>query len=233
MPHNGVGGDDEFHTLHLVLARLEHELRSPLHAASGFARLLRDRMGEEHRPLVDALCASIDQIAALVDDLSPGKATVSDELASGTIGEAVSRALMLVGEQAATAEVIVVVGGDAVEAPVPTQLGVGRLTQVLVNLLTNAIRHSPPGSEVTLTVQQVPGRWEIVVADVGPGVHADDAPRIFEPFVRTGPRPGTGLGLTIARSLVEAAGGSLVLDPQRAGTGAAFRVVLPGDSQTT
>lgn len=228
MPHNEVGGDDEFHTLHLVLARLEHELRSPLHAASGFARLLRNRVGDEHRPLAEALCAAVDQIAALVDDLSPGGEPASDELPAGSVHDAVSRALVVVGEHAEAGEVTIVVGGDATETPVPVRLGVGRLTQVLVNLLTNAIRHSPPGSEVTLTVQQTDEGCEIAVVDQGPGVHRDDAQRIFEPFVRTGPRPGSGLGLTIARGLVEAAGGSLELDTPQTGAGAAFRVLVPG-----
>jgi two-component system sensor histidine kinase KdpD len=233
MPHNSAGGDDEFHTLSMVLARLEHELRSPLHAASGFARLLRDRLSDEHRGLVEALCAAIDQIAALVDDLNPATDVAAAALSAGTVGDAVGRALILVGEQAGAGEVAVVVSGGPLDVSAPATLGVGRLTQVLVNLLTNAIRHSPPGSQVTLEVRQVGGQWDITVTDRGPGVLPADAQRIFEPFVRSGPRPGTGLGLAIARSMVEAAGGSLELVATPPGVGASFQVLLPGISPAT
>ena len=106
-----------------------------------------------------------------------------------------------------------------------------RIVQVLVNLLTNAARYTPPGGHLALTSECVDGRVEITCEDDGPGVPAEQVPTIFEPFIQ-GPRSiarqqgGLGLGLTLARSLTELHGGGLRYEPV-VPHGSRFVVSLP------
>ena len=109
-----------------------------------------------------------------------------------------------------------------------------RLQQVLTNLLDNAVKYSPAGEEVTVNAFKQDSRVRIEVSDRGPGVPADQQRVIFEKFGRgqtTGSpgKPGTGLGLYIARSITEAHGGVLEVEsgPE---AGATFTLVLPADS---
>lgn len=103
-----------------------------------------------------------------------------------------------------------------------------RLEQILVNLLSNAIRHSPDGSVVTLSARGAPGAAVFEVIDHGPGVPPDLRDRIFEPFERFDPLSGhgTGLGLPVSRRLAEALGGTLTVEGT-AGGGATFILKLP------
>jgi two-component system OmpR family sensor kinase len=106
-----------------------------------------------------------------------------------------------------------------------------RVRQVIDNLISNAIQHTPDGSPVTVTVQNTPGSGELTVADTGPGMTAEQASRVFERFYRTdGARArasgGTGLGLAIAASLTAAHDGEITVNTAP-GHGAAFHVRLP------
>jgi signal transduction histidine kinase len=101
------------------------------------------------------------------------------------------------------------------------------VTQILVNLLSNAIRHSPAGGKVRLTFAQTPGTASVSVSDEGPGIAAADQQRIFERFERAHPEEGgTGLGLAIARRLARSMGGDVNLD-SAPGEGARFTLMLP------
>src|SRR5439155_19288395 len=103
-----------------------------------------------------------------------------------------------------------------------------RLQQILVNLLSNAIRHSPADATVRVAVSAQGGTLAFSVADQGPGVPAEYRDRLFEPFERFDPHSGlgTGLGLPISRRLAEVLGGELHLD-SGSGTGAIFTLTLP------
>ena len=106
-----------------------------------------------------------------------------------------------------------------------------RLRQVIDNLLANAVQHTPPRSPVTVSATSTGGTGEIIVADNGPGMTAEQAAHVFERFYRTDDartraRGGMGLGLSIAASLVAAHGGDITVDT-RPGQGAAFHLRLP------
>jgi signal transduction histidine kinase len=103
-----------------------------------------------------------------------------------------------------------------------------RLEQILLNLLSNAVRHSPGGAAITLSVAPEPEGVTFRVADHGPGIPADVQAWIFEPFERFDPESGigAGLGLPVSRRLAELLGGRLTVE-SRVGEGAAFTLTLP------
>ena len=106
-----------------------------------------------------------------------------------------------------------------------------RLRQIIDNLISNALQHTPPGSVVSVTVTSSEGDGQVTVADHGPGMTAEQASHVFERFYRTDDartrtRGGAGLGLAIAASLTAAHGGDISVDT-RPGAGATFRVRLP------
>jgi signal transduction histidine kinase len=101
----------------------------------------------------------------------------------------------------------------------------------MLNLLSNAIRHSPPGSTITVSAERCDARVEIAVADDGPGIPETHHEAIFEPFVQVGrslknPTEGVGLGLAISRDLARGMGGDLTVRSS-AGKGATFTLALP------
>jgi two-component system sensor histidine kinase KdpD len=112
----------------------------------------------------------------------------------------------------------------------PVELDYVEIDQVLSNLIENATKYTPPGSEIAIAVERHDNEIWIEVADRGPGIPAYALPRLFEAFYRVdglGPRPrGTGVGLAVVRGLVEAHGGRIWAE-NRPGGGARFVFTLP------
>ena len=122
---------------------------------------------------------------------------------------------------------------DLPEEPLAASADREKLSQVLTNLLDNAVKFSPAGEEVRVNAFQQNSRVRIEVSDRGPGVPADQQRIIFEKFGRghtagSPGKPGTGLGLFIARSIAEAHGGTLDVRTRPSG-GAVFELVLPAE----
>jgi signal transduction histidine kinase len=113
-----------------------------------------------------------------------------------------------------------------------------KITQVLMNLLGNALKFTPADGRVTVTMAHDGSAWvQIAVADTGPGIAADEAAQIFDQFYQAAhmdlaTRHGTGLGLTIAKTLVELHGGRLWVESS-VGHGSTFRFTLPVESPMT
>jgi two-component system sensor histidine kinase KdpD len=116
-------------------------------------------------------------------------------------------------------------------APATLRTDPVRLEQILVNLLSNAIRHSPERASVEVRVNAAEGFVAFAVIDHGPGVPVELRQRIFEPYERFDPHSGhgTGLGLPVSRRLADALGGSLVVE-ETTGGGATFIVKIPSPS---
>ena len=116
------------------------------------------------------------------------------------------------------------------QEPASTQADRGQLTRALRNVITNAIQHAPPGSEVRVEVTAAPTPT-IRVRDRGPGIAPEDLPYVFERFYRAdrsrGAAPGSGIGLTVARELIAANGGTIEVE-STGPDGTTFRIVLPG-----
>jgi signal transduction histidine kinase len=120
-------------------------------------------------------------------------------------------------------------------SPLPTvEVDPGRMTQVLTNILDNALRHTPEGGKIALSAKEVNGQVELAVQDSGPGLKAEDLDRIFNRFYRTDVSRqredgGSGLGLAIAKSIVQAHGGQVSAESE-AGKGLKVIVTLPKKS---
>ena len=112
--------------------------------------------------------------------------------------------------------------------PVVTSVDPVRVREILGNLVTNALRHTPPGGAVTLEVGTDGGEAILLVRDTGEGIAPDDLPRIFDRFHRRADTGGSGLGLAIVRDLAGAHGGTVTVTSDGVpGRGAAFEVRLP------
>ena len=213
---------------------VSHELRSPMASVIGSARTLEQRWRElspEQRESFLALIAhETSRLAELIGDVLD-----TSRIESGTFSysfEDVDLA-RLVRDSAAAAEH----GQDevtveaVVREPLPPVRGDrDRLRQVLVNLIDNAVKYSPPGDRVSVEAEQSDSRVVIEVRDRGPGISPEHQRLIFEKFGRANvaehAKPGTGLGLFIARSIAEAHGGALEVR-SAPGRGATFRLSLP------
>lgn len=212
---------------------VSHELRSPMAAVIGSARTLQDRWRElapQQREAFLALIADeTTRLASLVGDVLDTSrieaGTFSYSFTPVHLGDLVRETVAAVA--LAQEEVRVVA---SVRDPLPAVQGDReRLRQVLSNLVENAVKYSPPGAEVKVTAYPHDSRVLVDVVDEGPGIPSEQQRLIFEKFGRAktdGAKPGTGLGLFIARSIVEAHGGTLEVRSSP-GVGATFTLGLP------
>ena len=245
------------------LATMSHEFRTPLNAILGYAQLLELGVLGPNTPAqqahVERLQASARHLLGLIDDvLDVAKVDAErlmvrrDRLLTGAV---VAAAVAVVQPQATTKGVRLVDRGSG-EPGVPYVGDEHRVRQVLVNLLANAVKFTPPGGQVTVTwgtaqdpepgvwrrsaaapqdddVPDRSGGWSFIrVADTGPGIDAELLARLFEPFVQGDPaltreHGGTGLGLAISRRLARLMRGDIVARSQPGG-GATFTLWLPG-----
>ena len=213
---------------------ISHELRSPMAAVVGAARTLQERWREltpEHRQsFLELIGSETSRLAALIADVLD-----TSRIEAGTFSYTFTDVDLarLVEESVAAATV----GQDEVRVqahvrrPMPSVRGDReRLRQVLSNLIDNAVKYSSAGAEVEVSAAAEDGAVHVSVTDQGPGIPPEHQRLIFEKFGRakvTGKaKPGTGLGLFIARSIAEAHGGSLDVrsTPRR---GSTFRLSLP------
>jgi signal transduction histidine kinase len=218
-----------------LLSSLSHELRTPLTAIQGYASTLRQHDLTWDAASTERFLGSIATEAARLERL------VRDLLDSTAIESGVLRLqrdwcdLRLVVQAAVDLVVDRRDAGPTVDLRSEPQLEPiwgdhDRLEQVFVNLIENAVAHgaSPEAVVVTVRRRAGPGTAEVEVRDQGPGLPPELGDRIFEPRVRgTTEAPGAGLGLPIARAIVEAHGGNLATVPVE--TGAAFVVTLPSE----
>ncbi len=171
-------------------------------------------------------------LLSLVDDLVDLQAVEKPDFAITPepidLADVARRAAGLLSVRAANADVSI--ARPATDARIAAVGDFRRVLQILVNLIGNAVRYSPPGSEVCVTVERSDTRAIVVVADQGKGVAPEDQVRIFEKFERVDPSEagGNGLGLYIARRLARAMQGDLIIE-SAPGEGARFVLLLPAD----
>ncbi|CAN1600991.1 ATP-binding protein [Pseudomonas mediterranea] len=220
------------------LSRMSHELRTPLNAILGFAQLLDMDSTAGQRPQVSHILRAGQHLLALINEvldiarIEAGRLPLNIEpIALATV---LHEALTLVSPMAADA------GIRLVELP-PLPEGSGvladrqRLVQVLLNLLSNAIKYNRPEGEVRIEVTVLDKRVAIAVSDTGRGIAPEQLDQLFKPFERLGADPqveGTGLGLSLSKSLLEMMQGTLQVHslPDQ---GCCFTLQLPGAQVVT
>ena len=224
------------------LASMSHELRTPLNAVIGFSEVLLERMfGELNERQVDYVQDILDagrHLLALLNDvldLSKVEAGRMElEVTTFPAAEAVQGVLVLVRERAGQHSVDV--RFDPAGAPAHVTADELRFKQVLLNLLGNAVKFTPEGGTVTVSVWTEGPELLVTVADTGIGIADSDRARIFDSF-QQGARSassseGTGLGLTLTRRIVELHGGRIWVESEL-GVGSTFGFALPQQDTAT
>lgn len=213
------------------LADVTHELRTPLTVLQGEIEAQLDGIHPRDDDRLNTLLDQTRTLGRLVEDLrtlalsDSGELTLHPEAMSlpAVIDDAIAAMHPLASSRGV--HLIGAVGPDGIERDIVLNGDPVRLGQVINNLLTNAIRHTPHGGMVTVHMRRA-GEYAVVdVTDTGPGFEGDPE-RLFDRFARAADTGGSGLGLTIARQLVEAHGGTVVAAKQP-GAGARFTVTLP------
>ena len=203
-------------------AVLAHEIKNPLASLKGNAQLLAAMLPKTDDPPGAKLRAKADRV---VDEAIRLEKLTIDLLAFVRTGE-LARAPVAPGPLVRGAAETLTNGAqieiDDAAAPPAWSLDEGRVREVVVNLMDNALAAGPP---VRARVAAEGGRLVIEISDHGPGVPEADRERVFEPFF-TGKTRGTGLGLAIARRIVEQHGGTIAIDDAEGG-GARFRIEIP------
>lgn len=231
--------EDAFRRITHFTADASHELRTPVAVIRTTAELARSRprASAEYERALDSILAESERTSSLIDDLlllartdAPGsglefeKLDLADEVRDAC-GEAevlaTARGINLLLEPAASLEI---------------QADPQALHRLLLALLDNAVKYTPPGGHVRVSIQRTPGGCQVCIKDTGIGIASHDLPHIFERFYRAskdrrreGGSGGTGLGLSLAQWIAERHGGRITATSQP-GTGSTFLVDLPLDS---
>lgn len=219
------------------LGMAAHDLRNPLASIRGLAEFLRDGVvGElttDQLDLINTIHGASQQMLTLVNELldvatiEAGELRISPDVHS--LSDLVEKAVYLANIDAAKKKTRVVLEHSG---PGPyVSMDSAKMQQVVDNLISNAVKYSPPGSTITVELKIADGRCSFGVKDQGPGIPENERDRLFQDFGRLSARPtagekSTGLGLAICRKIVDAHGGTIVAENLPAG-GCEFRVTLP------
>ncbi len=216
-----------------LIGDVTHELRTPIATLEGYLEGLLDGVVEPEPATWAKLHGEAGRLRRLVDDLQE-------------LSRAEARQISLAVEQVDPAEIVraaldrlapsfaekdLTLSTDIPERLPRVRTDPNRAIQVLSNLLTNALRYTPSPGEVHLAVRPISGAVEFSVRDSGVGIAQEDLPRVFERFYRVDKsrsraEGGAGIGLTIARALVETMGGSIRAESSGRGQGATFTFTL-------
>jgi signal transduction histidine kinase len=216
-----------------LVANVSHELKTPISALRAHLENLLDGVEEPNRETLEVMLTQSERLGRLIDQLLDLSRLESGEL---RLNRRPTELHPLVSEVLSEIEVARAGRGVRVADAVPHDLppllvDAERVHQVLFNLLDNAVRYTPHGGRVTVTARRVDGSCEVAVVDTGQGIAAEHLPRLFERFYRADAARsrgdgGTGIGLAIARSVVEAHGGHIRAE-SRVGRGSVFTFDLP------
>ncbi len=222
------------------LANVSYQLRTPLNAIMGFAEILSNEyfgtLNDRQKEYATGMREAGERLLHLIDDILDLSTIEAGYMDINKDEVFVADILDRIGDLTrdwARKEKI------EVRADYAKNLGhivadEQRLKQVLLNLVRNAIAHTPPGGVITLGAKRAGESVMLTVSDTGAGIAQKDQERVFQPFERahqgTGKNRGAGLGLTLVRNIVEMHGGSVLLDSDE-GTGATFTITLPVGTQ--
>jgi len=217
------------------LSRVSHELRTPLNAIIGYAHLLKaDPLTDEQQHCSVQILKAGEHLLGLINEVLDitriESGVLSTNIEPTTISTVITHAIDLIKPLARSANVDILIEGAACDLVVMADRD--RLVQVVINLVTNAVKYNRPGGKVTIDCRsENDGFVKMMVRDNGLGIPPDKMERLFTPFDRLDRErestiPGTGLGLAVTKSLVETMGGSMgVVSSENEGS--IFWVELP------
>ena len=217
-------------------ANVSHELKTPLTSIKGFTDMLSTGMvqsPEDQKRFLTMIGVEVDRLIDLINDIL--ELSELESVAIEQAGETASpldtarEVEKLLAPEAGKAQVSLSVCGE----PGLARIASGRLKELLMNLMENAVKYSEPGGEVEVVVTKGAGTMTITVADNGIGIPPEAQERVFERFYRVDrgrarKNGGTGLGLAIVKHICQLYGGSVTLD-SAPGRGSTFTVTLPGE----
>jgi signal transduction histidine kinase len=218
-----------------LLATVSHELRTPLATIKGYSTLILDYYSrldkDETKDYLKAIDMSTDRLSKLVDNLLD-----SSRMDAGLLKLETTQVSLTQLIKAVVVEANVRAEHDHIVADLSKRLprvtvDAKRIRQVLDNLIDNAVKYSPPGSEIIVSADKSEDELLVSVTDKGPGIPAEELTRIFERMYRIEQRlytgaDGIGLGLYICQRLVESHGGRIWAESRR-GQGSTFKFTLP------
>ena len=216
-----------------MVADVAHELRTPLSNIRGYLEAIRDGVVEPDAATIRSLDEEASLLSQLVDDLQELSLAETGELKlvcqTEDIARLIKQTVAAVQAQAATKGLSVSI--DLPDKLPPVNIDSHRIGQVLRNLLENAVTHTAKGGAISIAARQQDNWVEVSVADTGEGIPAEELPNIFERFYRVDKSRAratgsSGLGLTIAKRLVEAHGGKIEVQSEP-GKGSRFSFTVP------
>jgi signal transduction histidine kinase/CheY-like chemotaxis protein len=223
------------------LSRVSHELRTPLNAILGFAQLLEMEKGSNsHRESVEHILQGGHHLLDLVNEVldltraESGKMTFSHEPVD--VFQLISDCLELVGPLAAKRKIAMAFDGAGLNG-CHVLADLQRIKQVMLNLLSNALKYNREGGSVTISWANAAGdHLRVTVTDTGAGIAEQEQIRMFSPFERLGAEKteveGTGLGLALSKRFVELMGGRIGFE-SKAGVGSSFWFEMPKTAERT
>jgi PAS domain S-box-containing protein len=218
------------------LAVLSHELRSPLNPILGWSKLLQQGKLDATKTQIGlaAIDRNVQLQAQLIDDLLDISRILRGKL---SLNQMPVDLRMVISSALETVRLAAQAKSLQIQTVLPSDVGAvmgdaGRLQQIVWNLLSNAVKFTPLGGQVTVALTQMETHAQIQVMDTGKGINPDFLPYVFEHFrqedgATTRKFGGLGLGLAIARQIVEMHGGQIGVDSSGEGQGATFTVELP------
>ena len=217
------------------LATLAHELRNPLAPLRNVAEILRlESLSETARQATGVMERQISQLVRLIDDLmdvsriTRGQLTLRRERVD--LRSIIESAVETAQPQMTAAGVTLTL--DVPEQPLTLHADATRISQVFLNLLTNAAKFTPSGGQVAVVVRAHVDRVSVVVRDSGIGIAPEDQDRVFGMFVQLNrdmrrSQTGLGIGLTLVKQMTELHGGSVAVWSEGLGKGTEFTIHLP------
>jgi signal transduction histidine kinase/ligand-binding sensor domain-containing protein len=225
----------------VFLANMSHELRTPLHAILGFVQLMERRQNRdaEDREQLGIILRSGEHLLGLINDVLSLSKIESGQVGLNVVAFDLRRLLRGLHEMfllRAREKELELTFEAGSELPRLVEGDEGKLRQVLINLLGNAVKFTGTGGQIALRASWTDGRARFEVADDGPGIRPEDQEAIFGPFVQAVgaavPEGGAGLGLAISRSFARLMGGDIGVE-SAPGRGATFRLEVPLPARTS
>ncbi|MGZ6346326.1 MAG: sensor histidine kinase [Anaerolineales bacterium] len=211
-----------------LLADVTHELRTPLTVVQGNLEGMLDGVYPPDETNLRSLLEETNILSRLVEDLrtlalaESGAIQLKKE--SVDLSMLVKETLAAFKSQADMAGISLTY--ESVDELPWLEVDPGRIRQVLTNLIANALRYTPSGGIINFSYRQLDGKAYLAVHDTGPGISTEELPHVFERFYKSADSGGMGLGLAIARHLVEAHAGSISVESSP-GQGTTMQIILP------